>query len=146
MHRLKQSLSRGLTLLAALSIIGCDDTEFPNNLPEATAVEGDGIEAVKQIVSNSCLNGCHDATTALAGLDLETDLCDATVDVDGASCGTPMVVPGDAEASLFFQKVADLQDCGGPMPPAGAISDESIDIIEFWINDGANCDDSEEGE
>lgn len=129
-------------LLVALA--GCDDTEFPNNLGEGGGdVEGEGFDAVSQLVTTSCLNGCHEAAVALAGLDLETDLCAAIVNAASGACGGTLVVPGDADASLLYQKVADLQDCGGVMPPSGALSAASISIFEGWINDGAVCGDGD---
>ena len=50
------------------------------------------------------------------------------------------VVPGDAEASLLFQKVTEAMPvCGDRMPldPMMALSDEHVELLRTWIDGGA---------
>jgi hypothetical protein len=56
------------------------------------------------------------------------------------------VVPGDAEASYLYRKIAggpycELEDGPSePMPNVGTMSDRDIDIIRNWIDSGAPFD------
>jgi mono/diheme cytochrome c family protein len=49
----------------------------------------------------------------------------------------PVVVAGDAEASLLAQKLQGTQAQGGLMPPGGALPPEDIQAILDWIAAGA---------
>jgi mono/diheme cytochrome c family protein len=50
----------------------------------------------------------------------------------------PVIVPGDADASLLVQKLRNTQPEGGSMPPGGStLSDADIALIVEWINSGA---------
>jgi mono/diheme cytochrome c family protein len=49
----------------------------------------------------------------------------------------PVVVPGDAQASLLAQKLLGTQAEGAVMPPAGPIPDALIQVILDWIGAGA---------
>lgn len=49
-----------------------------------------------------------------------------------------LIVPGDPETSVLYNKVADTGDFGGIMPAAGApLSAQQIDTIRRWVEDGA---------
>lgn len=86
---------------------------------------------------------CHGASAA-AGLDLRDEaqalqrLMDARSSDEG-ECGDedlPLLVPGDPEGSLFYQKLAGTHTCGGRrMPPAATpVSDASLEGIAAWIS------------
>jgi mono/diheme cytochrome c family protein len=49
----------------------------------------------------------------------------------------PVVVPGEAQASLLAQKLLGTQTEGAVMPPAGPIPDALIQVILDWIGAGA---------
>lgn len=49
----------------------------------------------------------------------------------------PVVIPGDAQASLLAQKLLGTQAEGAIMPPAGPISEALIQAILDWIDAGA---------
>ncbi len=49
----------------------------------------------------------------------------------------PVVIPGDAKASLLAQKLQGTQIAGSIMPPAGKLPDDQIQIILAWIDAGA---------
>jgi mono/diheme cytochrome c family protein len=52
----------------------------------------------------------------------------------------PVVVPGDAQASLLAQKLLGTQAEGAIMPPAGPMPDVLIQVILDWIDAGAADD------
>lgn len=113
------------TLLAPLALLACDDTVFP---PHGEAVEGEGFDAVLEVVDGNCL-GCHSAAAAQGGLDLETDFCGTVLD-------GRLVVEGDSAGSVFYQRII-----GDPsyMPPSGEMDQSNLDIVANWIDDGAEC-------
>jgi mono/diheme cytochrome c family protein len=49
----------------------------------------------------------------------------------------PVVIPGDAEASLLARKLLGTQAEGAIMPPSGALPDALIQVILRWIEAGA---------
>jgi hypothetical protein len=49
----------------------------------------------------------------------------------------PVVVPGDADASLLAQKIQGIQTVGIQMPPGALMSAEEIATVVDWINAGA---------
>jgi hypothetical protein len=51
-----------------------------------------------------------------------------------------LVVEGDHESSVLWDKVAENGAYGGVMPTAGKMGDANIKIIEDWIDEGAACD------
>ena len=58
----------------------------------------------------------------------------------GGSCSsrtTVRVDPGNASASLLYQKVVGTHDCGNPMPPRGTYPAAATRELETWINEGA---------
>jgi len=63
---------------------------------------------------------------------------DALFSGENAS-GVPAVVKYNADASLLYQKITDPQT-GEKMPlePGPPLTDEDIQMIEQWINEGAS--------
>ena len=126
-----------LAALLPLALMGCDDTIF--EAPGGEVPTGvDGYEAVLAVADTHCL-GCHSAASALGDLDLESDLHDATVAVEGFY-GLPIVDPGSLETSMLYLKIANQQGDGDgtEMPPgSGGLSAPEIDLVGDWILDGA---------
>ena len=56
----------------------------------------------------------------------------------GNSNHGPVVIPGDGEESILVQKLRGTAGFGGLMPPSGSLSDDTIDLISLWIDEGAN--------
>jgi len=48
----------------------------------------------------------------------------------------PALIPGDVRGSLLAQKLLGTQSIGGPMPPAGGLSQGQIQLILDWIANG----------
>jgi len=107
------------------------------------------VNDVQPILSASCASmGCHDGVGAPGGpggpgggkasLDLTSGNAYPSLLQTTTSCG-PVVVPGDAEASLLIGKLTGAQLCGGSQMPKNAppLAPEVIDTIAAWICQGA---------
>jgi hypothetical protein len=117
-----------------LLAVACDDTEFPTDA--GGTFEGDSYADVVQIFDAHCVS-CHRSSGPVAGLDLESDPCEAIVGV-ASSRTDPYVVPGDREASVLWHRVADTGQFGVLMPP-GSMAEANVDTIGAWIDAGASC-------
>ena len=70
---------------------------------------------------------CHQGIGAMAGLDLSSR--------EGALLGGssgPALEPGASAKSLLFEKVRS-----GEMPPSGPLSKAEVDLVRYWIDQGA---------
>jgi hypothetical protein len=128
-----------LCTLVALGglFVACDDTNFTG---------GGGVET---IFEDEC-TACHSASSALGGLDLETDAHTAIVNVIASNDNTQtLVVPGDAANSLLYTMMAGTPPNGlNPMPKGGNTNTSYAQVVETWINDGAKpcgCDTGSNG-
>ncbi|MEC8425022.1 MAG: c-type cytochrome [Myxococcota bacterium] len=72
---------------------------------------------------------CHGAVGASAGLDLASDLCGTVLD-------GRLVIEGDSDGSVLFQRIVDTS---APMPPGGMMDESNIEIVRDWIDQGADC-------
>jgi mono/diheme cytochrome c family protein len=94
---------------------------------------------IRPILSESCVE-CHgpDAATRAAGLRLDT-FEGATEDLGGFSA----IVPGEPEESeLFLRITEEVDDFRMPPPESGkGLSDEQVDLIRRWIEEGAEYED-----
>lgn len=80
---------------------------------------------------------CHGANGQAPDLSPQGALS-SLVGVEGAG-GVVRVVPGDASASLLFQKL-DGSAAGSRMPLGGMATQEEIERVRDWINQGATLD------
>jgi Protein of unknown function (DUF1553)/Protein of unknown function (DUF1549)/Planctomycete cytochrome C len=79
------------------------------------------------ILNQKCIQ-CHGQSVQMAGLDLrrlETIL-------KGGEKG-PAIVPGNAEASLLYRRVAGLENPVMPMAPLPPLAEQDIAVIKSWI-------------
>lgn len=129
--------------MALLLLTACDDTLFGVNGAGKDTDTGPlptGHAGVVAIFDEDCTS-CHPAGgTGSGGLDLEGDLCTTVVGVSAQGYTGTLVVAGDSAASVLWHKMADTGTYGGVMPLGGTISQEEIDIVANWIDDGATCD------
>ena len=82
-------------------------------------------------VLQRCLQ-CHGEALQMSKLDLRT----REGMLKGGEKG-PAIVPGDAEGSLLYKRVAGLQAPIMPMPPVPALNAKEIALLKDWINQGA---------
>jgi hypothetical protein len=86
-------------------------------------------------------SGCHTAMEPAGMLDLQSPgvverLIGAPA--EGEECGgvvaTPLLVPGNPEGSLLYQKLGDAPPCGAKMPFTGAgLTEVEIACVAQWI-------------
>lgn len=124
----------------------CDAQQPGDTNPPDTAdtAYGEGWCQVLGTLNAQCV-GCHSASSAMGGLDLESDPYAALVNASSTvSSDIIRVVPENRDASLLWRKLNNTQsaDEGDMMPPAGLLSSTALDNIGTWIDDGASdaCD------
>ena len=129
-------LVAGLALAAA----GCSSGS------DGGVVSGPGTvtlnEVQFQVFSPSCaVSGCHLDPGAQMGLDLSAGSAAGNlIGVDSVEVGTLLRVdPGNAADSYLYMKlIGDERIEGDPMPAeAGPLSAGELNLVEAWINQGA---------
>ena len=94
----------------------------------------DFTSRIRPIMERSCWN-CHGEALQLSGLDLRTRESALRGGDNGAA-----IVPGRAEESRLFRRVAGLEP--PPMPVEGdGLTPEEISAVRKWIDEGAHWDD-----
>jgi hypothetical protein len=92
---------------------------------------GDGgvsyIADVAPIFAARCNGSCHQWSRA------------TLVNQMGSLCpGHTLVVPGDAGASLLYEKVSSsTPSCGSQMPQGGSLSATELHVLQTWVIQGA---------
>jgi hypothetical protein len=151
--RSRSGLLRALIFAAPVAACGGSGTSpaVPDGGGEAGGPEFSQVYST--IVSPRCLP-CHSNSTLGGVLYGKLDMSSQEtaysnlvgVKAAGSSCVTSnliRVVPGSAATSLMFNKVnAKLMQigapCGDTMPDDQTVLDQAqVDLIETWINDGA---------
>ncbi len=112
--------------LASIACAGAVLLLIPRLQAQTQVSEVDALAALKRCAQ------CHGATLQMSKLDLSSR--DAML--KGGEKG-PAVVPGDAEASLLYKRIAGLQAPLMPMPPVPALNAQEIELVKNWINQGA---------
>jgi hypothetical protein len=93
----------------------------------------DFTSRIRPIMERSCWN-CHGESLQLSGLDLRTRESALRGGDSGAA-----IVPGRAEESRLFRRVAGLEP--PPMPVEGvALTPDEIAAVRKWIDEGAHWD------
>ncbi|MEO1021953.1 MAG: T9SS type A sorting domain-containing protein [Bacteroidota bacterium] len=92
---------------------------------------------VQPIFNNNCI-GCHGNNGGVNLTSFEALLNSENTSVD---YGDNLIVPGDAEASGLYDKIASdsPSDGGTRMPIGGTLTSEEIATIRQWIDEGANA-------
>ncbi|HEX2523501.1 MAG TPA: DUF1549 domain-containing protein, partial [Terriglobia bacterium] len=83
------------------------------------------------ILQRKCLQ-CHGETLQMSGLDLRT--------LEGLLKGGekgPALIPGNADASRAYRRVAGMEQPLMPMAPLPPLSSEEVAVLKTWINQGA---------
>jgi hypothetical protein len=140
MTDIMEALMKLCTLLALGGLfVACDDTTFTGGGGGAP-IQGNDFCSVETIFEDECL-GCHSSGSALGNLDLETDAYAALVNVTASVDSTQqLVIPGDAANSLLYTMMAGIPPNGlSPMPKGGNTNAGYAQVVETWINDGADA-------
>jgi hypothetical protein len=87
-------------------------------------------KSVRPLLVTHCYE-CHSGQSPKLQADLRLDHRDGFL-VGGDS--GPVIVPGDAEASMFIEAIRYQSY---EMPPKGKMNDDEIDVFVRWIDDGA---------
>lgn len=93
----------------------------------------------RELFNPSCISH-HGLNATEADLNLtEGESFASLVNVASAQVGLDRVEPGAAENSYLIRKLAGSDGIvGARMPPQGPfITDDALDVIRAWINDGA---------
>ena len=104
------------------------------NLAVKTVIQApDFHREVRNILERSCIS-CHGAESQKGGLRLDT----LSLAKEGGDSG-PAIVPGNKEESLLLERIHLPVDDDEIMPPKeGPLSAEFKDILNRWIETGAN--------
>ena len=95
---------------------------------------------VGQLMASRC-EGCHNATLAEGGLDLQTDLLAATLRVGSTQALEMELISGrDHLQSYLWHKINGTHGIAGGsgsnMPLGGQLSAEEIEMLAYWIDIG----------
>lgn len=85
-----------------------------------------------QPVFNADCGQCHGGTSGVTVTSYA-----ATMASVGAQYGTLIVAPGDTGASPLWDKINPDPEIGNVMPPQGAMTEDTRNIIGQWILEGA---------
>jgi len=103
---------------------------------DAAVCPTDTAAIQRQILRPTCgVSGCHQGDEPMAGLDLASGELEKRIYARSASCGRPIVVAGDPDRSLLFEKIStDTPSCGVRMPNGGPpLGTHQIECIRGWI-------------
>lgn len=89
-------------------------------------------EEIQPIFTANCVS-CHGGTS---GVTLSS--YSAVMNSVGTGYETKIVVPGEPDQSPLVDKIEPNPDIGSRMPQGNALSDEEINLIRSWIEEGAN--------
>lgn len=109
--------------------------------PRALPQPAGGLADLQPLWSTRCVDGCHSASVARAGLDLSSAAA-ALRDLRGVASDQSdllRVAPGDHARSYLLRKLlVGAAIRGLPMPPTGPpLTDEELHAIAAWIDGGA---------
>lgn len=127
--------------LAAVIVVGCSDSgddppTSPNGGGTTDTIVSFAGDIQPIIQAKGCTNGsCHGAATQ-SGLALGSGTYNDVINASGNNGA--FVVPGFADSSNFYLKVAPNPPFGARMPATGSfLTSDQVDMVQRWINQGA---------
>lgn len=112
-----------------------DQRAHPEPLDATTLVDFE--REISPILTQHCVT-CHGTTKREGGLRL-TNRLDALTPADS---GEPVLVPGDVEQSILWERISS-KDEGLRMPPdSPPLSPDELAVIRRWIEEGVNWPES----
>lgn len=135
------------TLSASLILFSCSDNSTgtdtdPNDNDNNNGGTTIGTSPTFDNVSQIFLSSCGDCHTSSQESGVRLNSYDNVINSVGDQYGTNVVDPGSAESSPLIDKIASTNpEFGVRMPQGGPfLSNERIDQIRAWINNGAEDD------
>src|SRR5690349_17262727 len=122
----RQDIGRKMKTLCVLGfalLAFCVIVLPPSDAQESRPASQDVFAILKQKCSQ-----CHGEAVQMAGLDLRTR--DSIL--KGGASG-PAIVPGDAEASRLYRRIAGLEKPAMPMAPLPPLESQEIAAVKSWI-------------
>ena len=146
-----KTIVRSLLVLVVAGLAACGDdpptapTTLPTTpttpTPPATGTLTATLSSIQREVFNPACVVHHGPSAAEAGLDLsEGRSFENLVNVPSTQVGIDLVTPSDAENSYLIHKLdgrAGIVGARMPIGSGGFLSDEAIDVIKQWIDQGA---------
>jgi hypothetical protein len=126
MYTLKTKIKQVGRIAALIACAAAAVTWSPSLQAQEQASETDALTALKRCAQ------CHGPALQMSKLDLST----REGMLKGGANG-PAVVPGNADASPLYRRIAGLQTPAMPMAPVPALSAQEIALVKDWINQGA---------
>ncbi|WP_437536510.1 c-type cytochrome domain-containing protein [Sorangium sp. So ce726] len=117
---------------------GGDPATTSGGDPATTSASSGGgagcAEAQALVMAKCATSGCHDGQANPGGLDLTTGW-ETRVAGQASTCGgsATVVVPGDPDGSLLYQKVTDDPPCNNKMPLGPALSADEMKCLYDYI-------------
>ncbi|MBM3764127.1 MAG: hypothetical protein FJW32_01940 [Acidobacteria bacterium] len=94
----------------------------------------DYAKDIKPLFAEKC-SACHGAESRMGALRLDNK--EAAL-IGGQTAIA--IIPGSAVRSLVYRRISSTND-GPKMPPTGPLTDEQVDLIKRWIDEGAHWPD-----
>jgi hypothetical protein len=121
---------------AAILFLGCPgELENPERFLDGNTPQSCPDITQELFVQRCGGSICHEGAEPAAGLDLIAPNVESRlVDVEGRDCPGLLVDPVLPEASLLYQKLLPLPDCGSPMPIGKpTLTGFELECVREWI-------------
>ncbi len=139
----KSILFIGAALVAFLiTLTGCEHAEAPTG--PGNGVQAPDFDSIQvAIFSQTCAPGCHEGSNPAGGMNLsEGEAYDNIVEVRSRQAPEYFrVEPNNPDSSYIIMKLEGSDKIVGQRMPAGGrgpLSQEKIDAIREWIDEGAS--------
>src|SRR5215813_12561856 len=124
---MKLDVSRKLKTLLILAFALISFSVVPTDHSDAQEAQPSDKQ-IFSILKQKCVQ-CHGETVKMSGLDLRT----RAAILKGGESGS-VIVPGNAEASLLYRRVAGLAKPAMPMAPLPPLTQQEIAVLKSWID------------
>lgn len=126
-------MANAAAILASLSVWSLSAAQGPARV--------DFARDIQPLLREHCVE-CHGPSQQMRGLRLDRrrDALPNRVGANGAR-----IVPGDSARSVLYRRLTGTQS-GPQMPPAGALPESKIKLIQAWIDQGAAWPDELSGD
>lgn len=122
-------------ILTSLILFSCSSQITDSCDQEETDFSGTFSEVQTEVFNKSCI-GCHAGSVPSGDLNLESGKAyQNIVNILNSSNSDTLVVAGGAAGSYLLKRMNGTS--GSIMPPSGQLSQDLLDLVETWINEGA---------